>query len=80
MTGEKFTLMQYSVSGILGLIELHDFVIPEIQRPFVWDRSQRARPHRLSVPGLPHRVHHYLEEPRCADKRRRPFQREESPD
>lgn len=40
MTGEKFTLMQYSVSGILGLIELHDFVIPEIQRPFVWDRSQ----------------------------------------
>ena len=40
MTGEKFTLMQYSVSGILGLIQLQDFVIPEIQRPFVWDRSQ----------------------------------------
>lgn len=40
MTGEKFTLMQYSVNAILGLIEAEDFVIPEIQRPFVWNRSQ----------------------------------------
>ena len=40
MTGEKFTLMQYSISGILGLIDIEDFVIPEIQRPFVWKRSQ----------------------------------------
>ena len=29
MTGEKFTLMQYSVNAILGLIEAEDFVIPE---------------------------------------------------
>ena len=40
MVGEKFTLMQYSVSAILGLIEAGQFVIPEIQRPFVWKRSQ----------------------------------------
>ena len=40
MTGEKFTLMQYSVNAILGMIEGEDFVIPEIQRPFVWKRSQ----------------------------------------
>ena len=40
MTGEKFTLMQYPVSAILGLIAAEDFVIPEIQRPFVWKRSQ----------------------------------------
>lgn len=40
MTGEKFTLMQYSISAILGLIEAEDFVISEIQRPFVWKRSQ----------------------------------------
>lgn len=40
MMGEKFTLLQYSVSGILGLIETEQFVIPEIQRPFVWKRSQ----------------------------------------
>ena len=40
MLGEKFTLMQYSISAILGLIEAEDFVIPEIQRPFVWKRSQ----------------------------------------
>ena len=40
MTGEKFTLLQYSVNAILGLIEAEHFVIPEIQRPFVWKRSQ----------------------------------------
>lgn len=40
MNGEKFTLMQYPISAILGLIEAKDFVIPEIQRPFVWKRSQ----------------------------------------
>lgn len=40
MNGEKFNLMQYSISAILGLIEAEDFVIPEIQRPFVWKRSQ----------------------------------------
>ena len=40
MIGEKFTLMQYSVGAVLGLIEAQQFVIPEIQRPFVWKRSQ----------------------------------------
>lgn len=40
MQGEIFTLMQYSVNAILGLIEAGQFVIPEIQRPFVWKRAQ----------------------------------------
>lgn len=40
MIGEKFTLMQYSVNAILGMIDGGQFVIPEIQRPFVWKRSQ----------------------------------------
>lgn len=40
MVGEKFTLMQYPVNAILGMIEAEEFVIPEIQRPFVWKRSQ----------------------------------------
>lgn len=40
MLGEKFNLTQYSVYAILGLIEAREFVIPEIQRPFVWKRSQ----------------------------------------
>lgn len=40
MVGEKFSLIQYSVQAILGLIEAKQFVIPEIQRPFVWKRSQ----------------------------------------
>ena len=40
MLGEKFNLTQYSVYAILGLIGAREFVIPEIQRPFVWKRSQ----------------------------------------
>lgn len=40
MIGEKFTLMQYPVHAILGLIDAGQFVIPEIQRPFVWKRKQ----------------------------------------
>lgn len=40
MEGAKFTLMQYSVNAILGMIDAEQFVIPEIQRPFVWKRSQ----------------------------------------
>jgi uncharacterized protein with ParB-like and HNH nuclease domain len=40
MVREKFTLMQYSIGAILGLVEAENFVIPEIQRPFVWKRSQ----------------------------------------
>ena len=40
MVGEKFTLRQYTVNSILGMIEAEQFVIPEIQRPFVWKRSQ----------------------------------------
>lgn len=40
MENAKFTLMQFSVSAILGMIEAEQFVIPEIQRPFVWKRSQ----------------------------------------
>lgn len=40
MTTEKFNLMQYPVSSILDKIANNEFVIPEIQRPFVWKRSQ----------------------------------------
>lgn len=40
MAGEKYSLMQYSVSAILGLIDAGQFIIPEIQRPFVWKRIQ----------------------------------------
>lgn len=40
MKGEKFTLMQYPVSSILGMIDANQFVIPEIQRPFVWKKAQ----------------------------------------
>lgn len=40
MQGEKFTLMQYNINAILGFIEAGQFVIPEIQRPFVWKKAQ----------------------------------------
>lgn len=40
MNREKFQLQQYSIEAIIGKIEANDFVIPEIQRPFVWKRRQ----------------------------------------
>ena len=39
---DKYTVTQYSVSSILGLIEARDIAIPEIQRPFVW-RARQVR-------------------------------------
>ena len=40
MQGEKFTNTSMSIRALLGLIEANDIAIPEIQRPFVWKRSQ----------------------------------------
>lgn len=40
MQSEKFELKQYQISSLLGFIEAKQFVIPEIQRPFVWKRRQ----------------------------------------
>ena len=37
---DKYTVTQYSVNSILGIIEAGDIAIPEIQRPFVWKASQ----------------------------------------
>ena len=37
---EKYNPNSLSVSAILGLIESRDIAIPEIQRPFVWKRTQ----------------------------------------
>ena len=49
MTGEKFTLMQYSVHAILGLIDAEDFVIPEIQRPFFMEAQSGQRFNRFFI-------------------------------
>ena len=40
MNREKFQLQQYSIDAIIGKIQANDFVIPEIQRPFVWKKVQ----------------------------------------
>ncbi|TYZ21342.1 GmrSD restriction endonuclease domain-containing protein [Selenomonas ruminis] len=40
MQTEKFTLRSLGIGSILGMIDAEEFVIPEIQRPFVWRRSQ----------------------------------------
>ena len=37
---EKYTPNSLSVGAILGLIESGDIAIPEIQRPFVWKKTQ----------------------------------------
>ena len=40
MDGEKFTNTSITIKGLLGLIEAKDIALPEIQRPFVWKKSQ----------------------------------------
>lgn len=40
MNTEKFTLRQFPISAVLGMIQANQFVIPEIQRPFVWEKVQ----------------------------------------
>lgn len=40
MQGEKFTNTSMSIKALLGLIEADQIAIPEIQRPFVWKKSQ----------------------------------------
>lgn len=34
---DAYSVTQYTVQNILGLIDSGDIAIPEIQRPFVWD-------------------------------------------
>lgn len=48
MEGEKFTNTSLTIKALLGLIEAKDIAIPEIQRPFVWKKSQVKRLDRLS--------------------------------
>ena len=40
MQVEKYNPNSLSVSAILGLIASGDIAIPEIQRPFVWKKTQ----------------------------------------
>lgn len=40
MENEKYSTYQLSISAILGLIKANDIAIPEIQRPFVWKKTQ----------------------------------------
>jgi len=37
---DKYSVHQYPISAILGFIEAGDIAIPEIQRPFVWRKTQ----------------------------------------
>ena len=40
MDTQKYTNYPLTISQILGLIEANDIAVPEIQRPFVWRKSQ----------------------------------------
>ena len=40
MENEKYSNYPLPISAILGLIEANDIAIPEIQRPFVWKKTQ----------------------------------------
>jgi len=37
---EKFTNISFPISGLLDQIATGQIALPELQRPFVWDRSQ----------------------------------------
>lgn len=40
MDKQKYNNYPLAIGQILGLIEANDIAIPEIQRPFVWRKSQ----------------------------------------
>lgn len=40
MENEKYSNYTLSISAVLGLIEANEIAIPEIQRPFVWRKTQ----------------------------------------
>jgi hypothetical protein len=40
MESAKYTVSQFPISSILGFIQANAIAVPEIQRPFVWKRSQ----------------------------------------
>ena len=40
MSTAKFTTISYPISTLLGEIEIGSLGLPELQRPFVWDRAQ----------------------------------------
>lgn len=40
MSTNKFTTIAFPVSTLLGQIEMGQIGLPELQRPFVWDRAQ----------------------------------------
>lgn len=42
LASEKFMINNYSIDNILNMIDAKQFVIPEIQRPFVW-KKERVR-------------------------------------
>ena len=40
MSTAKFSTVSYPISTLLGQVELGQIGLPELQRPFVWDRAQ----------------------------------------
>lgn len=40
MTSQKYSVQQYSIEDIIGFIKSGTIAVPEIQRPFVWEKSQ----------------------------------------
>lgn len=53
MEQEKYTVNKDRLKNILGYIESDDIVIPELQRPFVWDANQVTKLIESLYKGLP---------------------------
>lgn len=66
---EKYTPNSLSVGAILGLIASGDIAIPEIQRPFVWKKTQVRDLLDSLYKGVSNRLSHHLEKSRCSIER-----------
>ena len=40
MTTQNYTVNQYLVSNLLSMVQMNEIAIPEIQRPFVWEKDK----------------------------------------
>ena len=49
MSIQRYSVNQHPVQTLLSWIESDEIAIPEIQRPFVLERSEGARLHRLAL-------------------------------
>ncbi|MEO8069307.1 MAG: DUF262 domain-containing protein [Flavobacteriales bacterium] len=69
MQTQKYSIQQPLIESLLAWVKEGEIAIPEIQRPFVWDKSKVRDLMDSIYQGFPV-GNHYVEEPRCAPEGR----------